>query len=567
MKRHILYSLVLLGAVLIDFLTFRSGIYGITQHLYYLPVLLGVFFYEEKGLYLAGLAALLYFLTVTLFSGDHMILTQTVVRCFILIGIADMVYRLNRRNKMQRIELLREHKWLETTLLSIGDGVVATDTDGIVRVINKEAENITGFSKSEVIGKNIREFGKVFDRSSDEKINFTQQELLEGTTVQHNEVYLFLPGGIKKDIDVKATAISLSNKEILGYVFVLRDVTEQKKNEAQIYYLTYHDKLTGLYNRRFVEEEISRLDVQRNLPISVMIGDVNGLKLVNDTFGHPAGDQLLIAAAKAISEACREDDIIARWGGDEFMVLLPHTMLQSTAQIAERIMKQCEEKHVGNIDLSISIGYATKTEAEQDIEKVIKRADDFMYQSKLSESRSVKNRAVQSILKTLIEKSGSEDRHSANVSKLCCTIGTSMGLTRKQIEDLDVLGKIHDIGKISIDQNILDKKGGLKPQEYEMVKKHSLKGYNIIIASPELSYLAESVLCHHERWDGAGYPNGVRGEEIPLYARILSVADAFEAMTSNRPYRGAMSQEEALKELKRCSGTQFDPVVVSALIK
>lgn len=354
----------------------------------------------------------------------------------------------------------------------------------------------------------------------------------------------------------------LSEEEMSGFVITFRDITEKKRTEQEITYLTYHDKMTGLYNRRYFEEQILRVDIPANLPSSIIIGDVNGLKLINDAFGHLAGDRLLVTAGQIMREVCRKDDIVARWGGDEYIIFLPRTGEAEAEHIAERIHKQCAEKYVSDINLSISLGFATKLHAKEDIMKVIKQADDLMYKNKLAESRGLKSRAVRSILNILHERNAREERHSNRVAELCGRIGQAMGLDKNQIADLVLLGQIHDIGKAAIDGQILNKKGALTPEEYAVIKQHCEKGYNIIGASPDLSYLADCVLAHHERWDGTGYPNGIKGEDIPLYARILTVADAFEAMTSSRPYRDALSEQEALKQLKVCAATQFDPEVV-----
>ena len=566
MKKHILFLFALVGSLAINVIFMKNGIFNITQHLYYVPVLLGVFFYGKSGVYLAGITALLYLATNALFDYSNAMLLQTVTRCSILIAIAILVYILTKRNKEQEKDLLEEQKWLETTLLSIGDGVIAVDISGVVRMVNKEAEIITGYEKAKTTGKNIKEVYKVYRKQDDQQVDFHASDILESGSIFQfkDEVYFLTKDGLKIDLELKISAILLPNQEILGFVIVFRDITLQNSNAAEIVYLTYHDKLTGLYNRRFFEAELKRLDVVRNLPVSVIIGDVNGLKLTNDAFGHLSGDNLLVAAGNAMQEVCREDDIVARWGGDEYIILLPNTGAKEAEEIADRIRKRSSEKNVSNISLSISLGCATKTEEKHDIMKTIKQADDSMYKSKLLESRSIKGSAVQSILSTLHEKDDSEETHSIRVSELCGKIGQAMLLDKRQITDLTLLGRIHDIGKISIDQSILSKVEKLTLEEYEVIKQHSEKGYHIISASPELSYLAGSLLAHHERFDGTGYPNGLSGQNIPLMSRILSVADAFEAMTGDKPYHKAISKADAIKELVKFSGTQFDPEVVKA---
>lgn len=472
------------------------------------------------------------------------------------------------RRRRAEMESVQEKMWLETTLLSIGDGVAATDRNGVIRIVNSRAAQLTNLGKP-AVGNNVRDVFQFYRKTDDSKtaVSVDHLHFLNGTADLGKDFCFVSQTGENIDLEISAFEMKLSEEEKEGYVIIFRDVTQKNRDEKQIIYLTYHDKLTGLYNRRFFEEELQRLDQERNLPISVIMGDVNGLKLANDAFGHLAGDNLLIAAARVMKEVCRADDIVARWGGDEYIILLPRTDADQAAQISDRIRQGCSRMYVSNINLSISLGCATKTSSAEEMMDILKSADDVMYKSKLLESRSIKSSAVKSILKTLCEKNISEEQHSERVSALCKKTGLAMAMTQTQITDLELLGKIHDIGKISVDESILNKPASLTPEEYEKIKRHSETGYHILSASPELSYLAEDVLAHHERWDGKGYPNGTQGNQIPVFSRILSVADAFDAMISKRPYRPGRAVNEALKELQRCSGSQFDPEVTAAFLR
>ncbi len=569
MKKHLFYGISLLCSILVNMIFMKNGIFNITQHLYYLPILLGVFYYNKAGVYLASFTSALYLLTVLIFDSSSQSIIPVVIRCFIFIFIAVLVYSLTERINRQERKLREEHKWLETTLLSIGDGVVAADSHGLIQTVNREAELITGLCLKEVSGKKFAEVYPIYLASNGGK---PEKRYDPPFNDDHNartsdEVVYILPDGSQKELDIKTAPILLPDRGSLGSVVVFRDITEKKRIEKENVYLTYHDKLTGLYNRRFFEEELRRLDVERSLPVSIIIGDVNGLKLTNDAFGHLAGDNLLITAGKVMQEVCRDSDIVARWGGDEYIILLPNTGLADAEQISERIRLKCSETSVNNIVLSISLGCAAKNSAKEDLFAVIKQADDLMYRKKLLESRSVKSRAVQSVLNTLHESNPKEEAHSLRVGKLCEKLGEALQIDKNGISDLVLLAAVHDIGKASIDSSVLNKPGKLTAEEYEIIKQHSEKGYHIISASPDFSYLANYVLAHHERWDGAGYPSGLKGEDIPYLSRILSVADAFEAMTSEKPYRRAFSKEEALAELKSCAGTQFDPEIVDAFLK
>lgn len=462
--------------------------------------------------------------------------------------------------KLSQDALEQQQKLLETTLLSIGDGVIVTNEKGFVRMVNHEAEIISGYSSEETIGTYISQYYKIYSKVTGKQILLHRDDILAngGLIVLQDDVYAVCKDGAKRDIEIKLTSIVLDDGTLAGFNVIFRDVTEKRVSEQEILYLTYHDKLTGLYNRRYFEENIAKLDQKPNLPISVIMGDVNGLKLANDVFGHLQGDNLLITAGRVMQQVCGPAHIVARWGGDEFGILLPNTSLHEAEKIAEQIHEKCMQEFVGTINLSISLGFAAKTDPDENIMEVLKKADDSMYKNKLLESRSIKSRAVHSVLNTLHEKNSREEIHSVKVGELCRRFGKAIGLSKSQVNDLEILGKIHDIGKISVDESILMKEPALSREEVKAAERHAEKGYHIVLSSPDLSYLANDVLSHHERWDGKGYPNGLAGPGIPFLSRILSVVDAFDSMTSDKPYRKALSVEQALDELQKNAGTQFD---------
>ncbi|MGE4415207.1 MAG: PocR ligand-binding domain-containing protein [Bacteroidales bacterium] len=348
--------------------------------------------------------------------------------------------------------------------------------------------------------------------------------------------------------------------------FLCQDITDRKKAENELLYLSYHDHLTGLYNRRYFEQELKNLDKPENLPLSIIMFDVNGLKLVNDSFGYDLGDSLLIKAAEAIKKACREEDIAARIGGDEFVLLLPKTTAAESLQISNHIKELASNEKVANIELSISYGYDTKKTDKQSITEIIANAENHMYRHKLYERSSIRSKITDLIMNTLFEKSDREAAHSNRVSSICQAIASKMNMGKDAVSKMKIAGLIHDIGKIGVDERILNKPGSLTVEERGYIERHPEIGWRLLSSTDEFSELAKYVLSHHENWDGTGYPNGIKGEAIPLEARIISVADAYDAMTSERSYRKMMSRDEAVKELKRCSGTQFDPEIVDVFV-
>jgi diguanylate cyclase (GGDEF)-like protein len=336
----------------------------------------------------------------------------------------------------------------------------------------------------------------------------------------------------------------------------------------EILYLSYHDFLTRLYNRTYFEEEKKRLDTSRQLPISIIMGDINGLKLTNDVFGHSKGDQVLIQIAGILESCCREEDIISRIGGDEFCILLPQTNSETVQLVCSRIADACE-CHVlaeNSIYPSISLGYATKNSETETIDDILMAAEESMSKQKLLESKSAHSSIIASIKVIMFEKSQETEEHAERLIQLSKSIGLAMSLTDDQLNELELLSTLHDIGKMSINANILSKNGKLTNEEWKEMRKHPEVGFRIAQATSELIPIAKYILCHHERWDGKGYPQGLSGEKIPLLSRILAIVDSFDAMTNDRSYRSAMTKEAAIEEIRRNSGTQFDPDIAQLFL-
>jgi diguanylate cyclase (GGDEF)-like protein/PAS domain S-box-containing protein len=338
-----------------------------------------------------------------------------------------------------------------------------------------------------------------------------------------------------------------------------RDITERKANEDRLMYLNFHDPLTGLYNRAYFEDALTRMDVPRNMPISVITADLNGLKLVNDTFGHAEGDTLLRMAADVLKKACRADDIIARVGGDEFSLLLPRTDAETANHIIQRIQSLAHVAHTGTVMLSLSLGEATKTAEHHLITHILKDSESAMYHNKLLESRWAKNALIESIASVMESQASRTMEHCRRVQKLSEAFGKRLGLTPERIEDLSLLALMHDIGIMSVPMEIVDKRGPLEIPERVQIQKHSESGYRIAVSSPDFARVAEDILSHHERWDGEGYPRGLSRRNIPLHARIVALIEAYDTMRHDQVYRPRLSKDQIQKELADGAGTQFDP--------
>jgi len=353
---------------------------------------------------------------------------------------------------------------------------------------------------------------------------------------------------------------------LMSFAIYLSGAISRSNYEKKIEYLSHHDYLTGLYNRRFYDEALISLDNKENLPLTLIMADVNGLKIINDSFGHTMGDELLQKAAILIKEACREDDIVARLGGDEFIVILTKTDIFEAVEIIKRMKALTLTEKVGAFDISISFGYETKEIADENIREIFKKAEEDMYRHKLYESSSTRCKAIELVMNTLYEKSRGEMLHSKRVSELCEAIAIRLKFDKDEVNQVRIAGLLHDIGKMRIDEKILNKPGKLEPDEWDEMRKHPEIGFRILSSVNELSEMAKYIVEHHERWDGGGYPKGLRGEEILLQARIIGFADAYDSMKSDRSYQKALNEEEAVREIRRCSGTQFDPEIVKVFI-
>lgn len=350
-------------------------------------------------------------------------------------------------------------------------------------------------------------------------------------------------------------------------LFSLMDITEKKRDEELIQYLASYDSLTGLYNRGFFEREMKKFDRPDNLPLSIIMGDLNGLKLLNDAFGHEEGDQMLRRAAQTFKKICPPESLIARFGGDEFVALLPRTSHEKTQEIANQIQATFASELFHSIPVSISLGFGTKVDETQTIPDILRIAENWMYQKKSVDGVSFRLQTFQFIQKVLREATYEGEEHSQRIKKWALRVAQSLGLSEREKENLALLAEFHDIGKVAISKEIWQKPGPLTEEEWNTAKKHSEIGFRITQAIGELASIAHLVLSHHEWYNGQGYPRRLKGEAIPLLDRILAVCDAFEVMISGRPYKKPRTWEEAIEELKRCAGTQFDPYITEIFVR
>ena len=498
------------------------------------PYLMRFNWFNNYGLFIKGLLGLLF--GISIFA----------------IYYEDLQYKLKIREEQY-------HKLFDQSPA----GMLMLDKRGKILKVNNSITEYTGYSKEELEGKSM--FNKLVPLKFKIRAQENIEEILDGqdkeyimeTSDKFNNKRYFL---------MKETKFVMP--DYTSCVLSMRiDYTDYKKQQQEIKYLSYHDNLTDLYNRNFMEEEMKRLDSSRQLPISIIMIDVNGLKLFNDTYGHHKGDQLLIKTAKILKASTRSEDIVARWAGDEFVILLPKTTKSQTAKIIQRIEKSCSQTEDDEILISLAVGTAVKEEMEESIFSTFDLADKRMYKQKMSKSRTAKQKLVENILINLESKSSEERAHLERMKKKAAGFADFLGLKNDEKERLKILAELHDLGKIAVPEKILKKEGSLNKKEWEKIKEHSEQGYKIAAASKEFAAAAKEILHHHEHWDGSGYPAGLKAKEIPLLARIISIIDAFDVMCSKNIYSKKMKKEAAVSELRNCAGTQFDPDLTDEFIK
>ena len=468
--------------------------------------------------------------------------------------------------------LYEEYENKEVLLLSLLDSIpdliFYKDTDGVYLGCNTAFEQFVGRPCAQIIGATDHD---LFEKEVADSFREMDAAMLSQKQERKNEEKVLYPDGREVYLETLKTPYYDEAGNVLGLIGVSRDISERKGREKEILYLNNTDVLTGLYNRRYFEEAKAKFESDCPVPFSIIMADLNGLKLINDSFGHSKGDTMLIEAGKLLKKYSRSEDIVARIGGDEFCMLLPKTDADTAKSLVQKMHEDSERTSIDIagtiIKLSISFGQGTMLATDEDLGEIINLAEDSMRRSKLFNRDSTRSDLMASIRATLLEKSHETAEHTQRMTSLAKKIGKELHFSDHLLFELELAADLHDIGKMSVDHRILAKSGKLNDEEWAEIRKHPEVGYRIAQSTSELMPIAEYILSHHERWDGSGYPQGISGEQIPLIARIISIVDAYDAMTEERPYNIVKTEKEACKEICSKAGTQFDPALVKLFVE
>ncbi len=446
---------------------------------------------------------------------------------------------------------------------SLHEVVFEIDLEGKVTFANSRAYEFFGLNEADYLaGVNALDYVVSTDR---EKMRDNMWKVLRGEKDSVTEYMAQKKDGTAFPVLIHSSGV-FRDGQPAGLRGIIVDITERKRMEEQLKHLSQHDTLTGLYNRSYFEHEMLKLKKSKTRA-GILICDVDGLKLINDTLGHSYGDQLIITTAALLRQTFQQSDVVARIGGDEFAVLYSdideNSLEEHTRQLSAAILKH-NQIHT-QIPISVSYGYAIREDGLSNPDDLLKAADDKMYKKKLSNRQNNRQSIVQMLISALEPRDYLTDGHADRLRNLMLGFAVKIGLPEDCYDDLSLFARFHDIGKVGIPDHILYKNGPLTKEEEREIQRHPEIGYRIAQSAPDLAPISEWILKHHEWWNGNGYPLGLAGESIPIECRILAIADAYDSLTNDRPYRKAIPRSAALDELQSHSGVQFDPQLVPLL--
>lgn len=497
-------------------------------------------------------------------NGD--IIDVEVRKKFIILDDKEYIYAnvmdiSERTKKDQKYKDVNEK--LKVTLKGVTDGIIVFDEYGSIELVNDVG--LQFLINDDYVNKSITSVLNIDKNGNTLEFNLIVEDLLEnGVNFKTRKPYiLFDRFSTKHYIDFSMTQITYDRESNhKGAILVLNDVTEKHIETNQINYISQHDHHTGLYNRYFFDEELIRLDTNRQLPISLIMGDINGLKIVNDTYGHFEGDRYIKEISTILFKATRSEDIVARWGGDEFIILLPQTSSKDAMIVINRINDLCKKSMYSIVTPSISIGLATKTKTTQDLTTVMMLAEELMYSNKQTQGKILRTELLEKIYEKINSLHPDLEMHAITIEQDAIEFAKYLKLKPEEIRTLSLYAKYHNIGWITVRKDMIDIESNLLTQDLSFTSKHPEIGFRIMKSIPELSHLAELIEAHQEHFNGQGLPNGFKGKEIPFLSRILTIIDFVNTSKTKH-----LSDVQVFNELHLQSNKMFDPELVQAYLE
>lgn len=466
-----------------------------------------------------------------------------------IIGLGEASFRKNYYSELQE-------KLLDLEQINIRNKALITAIPDILLVRTPEGE-ITSFRQLSGEKNSLAD-----ELLEDEGIRKMLQEAIQKVLETRGlQTYDFV---LKKSGTLMYLEARIHISEIDEILIIIRDMTERVQLEKKLREMAERDSLTKLYNRLYFEERLNRYEGVEAHHFSIILIDIDGLKIVNDTLGHLYGDMLIISTAEMINSLFGDIGCVARVGGDEFAIILEglsQQLIEDKLLKLKRILTEHNDM-TDTLKISISSGYSYIENGRVNTKWMFQEADNNMFQNKLLKESSNRSSLVKTLMKALEARDFITEGHAERMESYAVRMGEYLKLPQNQMDRIKLLVKFHDIGKVGIPDVILNKPSRLTEEEWKIMKTHSSIGKRIAEASTELEEIANLILLHHERWDGKGYPLGIEGMKIPIECRILSIVDAYDAMTNDRPYRKALPHSYAEQQLDEGSGSQFDSELV-----
>ncbi len=458
--------------------------------------------------------------------------------------------------KSENIIKLEQIKYSQT-INSLTCGVITTDEQKKVTLMNKYAYRILELPEDEdVTGEKIEDLYTLQKTESDKLLH----KLVDGFDAQT----ILCRNGSTKLVVPRVVPLFDSKGDRHGYVFSFDDVSNFVKTQEELMYLNYHDTLTKFYNRNFLS--IYLANNTKETGVGVIYADVNGLSKINEARGSNIGDDVLKKCAQAFQHNLSDDTILVRFGEDDFIAIVFLRFGLNLTNIANRISSEFA-RECKDWNTTLSIGTSVVGVDAQDIRDAISISHNKMNAQKIMSDQSIRSSALSSLMAALQAKSYETEEHAQRLNDVSQLFAKKLKLDERDMNHLALLSVLHDVGKIGVPEYVLDKPGKLTNDEWKIMRNHTNLGYRILMSTPGLEEVAPLVRSHHERWDGAGYPDGLKETEIPLLSRMISLVDSYDAMTNDRVYRGALSQQEAIDEILKNSGKQFDPHLVDIFLQ